>query len=558
MSERKLEPKLITVLKEGYNFSLFTKDLTAGVIVGIVALPLAIAFAIASGVKPEQGLYTAIIAGFLISAFSGSRFQIGGPTGAFIVVIYGIVQQYGYDGLAIATFLAGLLLITMGVTRLGVVIKYIPYPVTVGFTTGIALIIFAGQIRDLLGLEMATVPSDFVEKITAYIEHINSVNLWAVLIGLFTIIVIQVTPKFTRKIPGSLIAIIITTLLVQLLGIPVETIGSRFGEVPNTLPTPKLPNISFELIQKMISPALSIALLAGIESLLSAVVADGMTGRRHRSDMELIAQGIANVVSPLFGGIPATGAIARTATNIKNGAQSPVSGLIHALTLLLIMLFFGKWASLIPMATLAGILVVVAYNMSELHLFISIFNNPRSDVMVLLSTFTLTVLVDLVVAIQVGVVLASFLFMKRMAEVTQFGYVKRQFNEDDRLDEPFSELLDIPGGVEIFEVNGPFFFAAAEKFKSTLNIIETKPKVLILRMRNVLSIDATGLKALKEVVLQCQKDGIRLLLSGVHSQPLFAMEKSGLTKLIGTENLCENIEVALKKAKAITTQSEEN
>ena len=558
MSERKLEPKLITVLKKGYNFSLFTKDLTAGVIVGIVALPLAIAFAIASGVKPEQGLYTAIIAGFLISAFSGSRFQIGGPTGAFIVVIYGIVQQYGYDGLAIATFLAGLLLITMGVTRLGVVIKYIPYPVTVGFTTGIALIIFAGQIRDLLGLEMATVPSDFVEKITAYIEHINSVNLWAVLIGLFTIIVIQVTPKFTRKIPGSLIAIIITTLLVQLLGIPVETIGSRFGEVPNTLPTPKLPNISFELIQKMISPALSIALLAGIESLLSAVVADGMTGRRHRSDMELIAQGIANVVSPLFGGIPATGAIARTATNIKNGAQSPVSGLIHALTLLLIMLFFGKWASLIPMATLAGILVVVAYNMSELHLFISIFNNPRSDVMVLLSTFTLTVLVDLVVAIQVGVVLASFLFMKRMAEVTQFGYVKRQFNEDDRLDEPFSELLDIPGGVEIFEVNGPFFFAAAEKFKSTLNIIETKPKVLILRMRNVLSIDATGLKALKEVVLQCQKDGIRLLLSGVHSQPLFAMEKSGLTKLIGTENLCENIEVALKKAKAITTQSEEN
>ncbi len=558
MSDRKLEPKLITVLKEGYSFSLFSKDLTAGVIVGIVALPLAIAFAIASGVKPEQGLYTAIIAGFLISAFSGSRFQIGGPTGAFIVVIYGIVQQYGYDGLAIATFLAGLLLITMGITRLGVVIKYIPYPVTVGFTTGIALIIFAGQIRDLLGLEMAAVPSDFVEKIIAYIEHINTINLWAVLIGLFTIIVIQVTPKFTRKIPGSLLAIIITTLLVQLLGIPVETIGSRFGEVPNTLPTPKLPNISFELVQKMISPALSIALLAGIESLLSAVVADGMTGRRHRSDMELIAQGIANVVSPLFGGIPATGAIARTATNIKNGAQSPVSGIIHAITLLLIMLFFGKWATLIPMATLAGILVIVAYNMSELHLFISIFNNPRSDVMVLLSTFTLTVLVDLVVAIQVGVVLASFLFMKRMAEVTQFGYVKRQFNEDDRLDEPFSELLDIPEGVDIFEVNGPFFFAAAEKFKSTLNIIETKPKVLILRMRNVLSIDATGLKALKEVVLQCQKDGIHLLLSGVHSQPLFAMEKSGLTKMIGTENLCENIEVALKKAKAITSQSKEN
>jgi SulP family sulfate permease len=558
MSKRKLEPKLITVLKEGYNFSMFTKDLTAGVIVGIVALPLAIAFAIASGVKPEQGLYTAIVAGFLISSFSGSRYQIGGPTGAFIVVIYGIVQQYGYDGLAIATFLAGLLLITMGITGLGVVIKYIPYPVTIGFTTGIALIIFVGQLRDLLGLEMASIPSDFIDKIFAYIEHINTVNIWAVLIGLISIIIIQTTPKFTRKTPGSLLAIIITTLLVQLLGIPVETIGSRFGEVPNTLPMPSLPSISFELVQKMISPAFSIALLAGIESLLSAVVADGMTGRRHRSDMELIAQGIANLVSPIFGGIPATGAIARTATNIKNDAQSPVSGIIHAITLLLIMIFFGKWAALIPMATLAGILIIVAYNMSELHLFVSIFNNPRSDVMVLLSTFALTVLVDLVIAIQVGVVLAAFLFMKRMAEVTQFGYVKRQFNEDDRLDEPFSEMLDIPEGVAIFEVNGPFFFAAAEKFKTTLNIIETKPKVLILRMRNVLSIDATGLRILKEVILQCQKDGTYLLLSGIHSQPLFAMEKSGLTKLVGAEYLCENIEVALKKARTITTPSAGN
>ena len=558
MSKRKLEPKLITVLKEGYNFSMFTKDLTAGVIVGIVALPLAIAFAIASGVKPEQGLYTAIVAGFLISSFSGSRYQIGGPTGAFIVVIYGIVQQYGYEGLAIATFLAGLLLITMGITGLGVVIKYIPYPVTIGFTTGIALIIFVGQLRDLLGLEMASIPSDFIDKIFAYIEHINTVNIWAVLIGLISIIIIQTTPKFTRKTPGSLLAIIITTLLVQLLGIPVETIGSRFGEVPNTLPMPSLPSISFELVQKMISPAFSIALLAGIESLLSAVVADGMTGRRHRSDMELIAQGIANLVSPIFGGIPATGAIARTATNIKNDAQSPVSGIIHAITLLLIMIFFGKWAALIPMATLAGILIIVAYNMSELHLFVSISNNPRSDVMVLLSTFALTVLVDLVIAIQVGVVLAAFLFMKRMAEVTQFGYVKRQFNEDDRLDEPFSEMLDIPEGVAIFEVNGPFFFAAAEKFKTTLNIIETKPKVLILRMRNVLSIDATGLRILKEVILQCQKDGTYLLLSGIHSQPLFAMEKSGLTKLVGAEYLCENIEVALKKARTITTPSAGN
>ena len=551
MSEKKLEPKLITVLREGYTFSHFSKDLTAGVIVGIVALPLAIAFAIASGVKPEQGLYTAIIAGFLISALSGSRVQIGGPTGAFIVIVYGIVQQYGYDGLATATLISGILLIAMGFARLGAVIKFIPYPVTVGFTTGIALIIFAGQIRDFLGLDIATVPSEFIEKWVAYAHHFDSFNPAALVLGVLTIATVQLFPRVTRLVPGSLVAILVTTALVSLFNLPVETIGSRFGEVPTSLPKPQLPNISFELIGQMFSPALSIALLAGIESLLSAVVADGMTGRRHRSDMELIAQGVANIFSPIFGGIPATGAIARTATNIKNGGITPISGIIHAITLLLIMLFFGKWAALIPMPTLAGILIVVSYNMSEWHLFVKLFRSPRSDVLVLLATFLLTVLLDLTVAIQVGVVLAALLFMRRMSEVTKVGYVTRQMNDEDAAEEPMEDQSGIPDGVEIFEVNGPFFFGAAERFKSALGVVHQKPQVLILRMRHVLSIDATGIKALDEVIAKTQREGTHLILSGVHTQPLFALEKIGLVDQIGRENLCENLDSSIKRAKKI-------
>ncbi|MEZ4746347.1 MAG: sulfate permease [Calditrichia bacterium] len=551
MSEKKLEPKLITVLREGYSFSHFSKDLTAGVIVGIVALPLAIAFAIASGVKPEQGLYTAIIAGFLISALSGSRVQIGGPTGAFIVIVYGIVQQYGYDGLATATLISGILLIAMGFARLGAVIKFIPYPVTVGFTTGIALIIFAGQIRDFLGLDIATVPSEFIEKWVAYAHHFDSFNPAALVLGVLTIATVQLFPRVTRLVPGSLVAILVTTALVSLFNLPVETIGSRFGEVPTSLPKPQLPNISFELIGQMFSPALSIALLAGIESLLSAVVADGMTGRRHRSDMELIAQGVANIFSPIFGGIPATGAIARTATNIKNGGITPISGIIHAITLLLIMLFFGKWAALIPMPTLAGILIVVSYNMSEWHLFVKLFRSPRSDVLVLLATFLLTVLLDLTVAIQVGVVLAALLFMRRMSEVTKVGYVTRQMNDEDAAEEPIEDQAGIPDGVEIFEVNGPFFFGAAERFKSALGVVHQKPQVLILRMRHVLSIDATGIKALDEVIAKTQREGTHLILSGVHTQPLFALEKIGLVDQIGRENLCENLDSSIKRAKKI-------
>jgi len=409
MKSVKYTPKLITVFKEGYSFKTFTKDLSAGVIVGIVALPLSIAFAIASGVKPEQGLYTAIVAGIVISILSGSRVQIGGPTGAFIVMLYGIVQKYGYDGLAVAGIMAGILLVIMGIAGLGSVIKFIPYPVTVGFTTGIALIIFTTQIKDFLGLQIDKVPAEFINKIIAYSQNILTVNPYALLIGGVSIVIMILWKKVSLKIPGSLIAIIVSTLIVLIFKLPVDTIGSKFGSVPNMLPLPKFPHIDFKVLPELFQPALSIALLAGIESLLSAVVADGMTGGKHRSNMELIAQGAGNIVSPLFCGIPATGAIARTATNIKNGGTTPIAGIIHCVTLLLIMLFFGKLAALIPMPALSAILIMVAYNMSEIHIFVKIFKSTKSDVIVLLVTFLLTVILDLTVAIQVGVVLASLL-----------------------------------------------------------------------------------------------------------------------------------------------------
>ncbi len=552
MPQSKLEPKLLTVFREGYTKEQFIKDLSAGVIVGIVALPLAIAFAIASGVKPEQGLYTAIVAGFLISCFSGSRVQIGGPTGAFIVIVYGIVQQHGYAGLAVATLLAGLLLIVMGLARLGTVIKYIPYPVTVGFTAGIALIIAAGQLRDFLGLQMSSVPAAFIEKWVAYGAHLHTFNPYAVGVGLLTVMIVVYWPRLTHRVPGSLIALLVTTALVHLGNLPVETIGSRFGAVPNTLPKPAFPAISWEALPELFSPALTIALLAGIESLLSAVVADGMTGRRHRSNMELIAQGIANVFSPIFGGIPATGAIARTATNVKNGGRTPIAGMIHALVLLLIMLFFGKWAALVPMATLAGILLVVAYNMSEWHLFVKLFRGPKSDVLVLLATFLLTVLVDLTVAIQVGVVLAALLFMRRMAEVTQMSYVTRSLLEEEEEEDPNPlRTRFIPEGVEVFEVNGPFFFGAADKFKDALRQVEKPPRVLILRLRKVLSLDATGLMALEDLLDRTRREGTVLILSGVHAQPLVVMQRSGFLDRVGEENVFGNIDDALNRAYAV-------
>ncbi len=556
MGRNKFKPKLITVLEEGYSLKQFVPDLISGIIVGIVALPLAIAFAIASGVKPEQGLYTAIVAGFLISALSGSRVQIGGPTGAFIVIVYDIVHKYGYDGLATATLMAGFLLILMGVARFGEVIKYIPYPVTVGFTAGIALIIFSSQIRDFFGLTGGTVPPEFIEKIKYYAEHIGTVNFYAVFIGILTLLISLYWSKVTRKIPGSFIAIIFTTLIVQIFHLPVETIGSRFGGVPNTLPMPHLPKISFDLMIHMASPSLTIALLAGIESLLSAVVADGMTGSRHRSNMELIAQGVANIASPIMGGIPATGAIARTATNIKNGGQTPFAGMIHAITLLLILIFFGPWAALIPMAALAGILIIVAYNMSEWHLFVKIFKSPKSDILVLLSTFLLTVFVDLTEAIKCGVVLAALLFMRRMSEATQVGFVtdslaEQEKDEEDIVDKNRIAQKDIPEGVEVFEINGPFFFGAADKFKDTIREFERKPRVLVLRMRHVPAIDATGLSALENVFSLSKREGTKIVLSGLHSRLLQKIQRAGLLKYIENENIQPNIDRALDRAREL-------
>ncbi|MCL4278519.1 MAG: sodium-independent anion transporter, partial [Ignavibacteriaceae bacterium] len=475
-----LKPKLFTTLK-GYSKKQFTSDLTAGIIVGIVALPLAIAFGIASGVTPEKGLITAIIAGFIISFLGGSKVQIGGPTGAFIIIVYGIVQQYGMNGLILATVMAGVILVIMGFARFGSIIKFIPHPVVIGFTSGIALIIFSSQINDFLGLNIGTVPSEFFQKWIIYSQNLFSINYWSLLIGAISLITILIFPKITHKIPGSIVAIIISTLLVQIFHLPVETIGSRFGEIPSSIPSPTLPHFDLEVIRNLISPATTIALLAAIESLLSAVVADGMIGGRHRSNMELVAQGAANIVTPLFGGIPATGAIARTATNIKNGGRTPVAGIIHAIVLLLIMLFFGTWAKLIPMATLAAILIVVAYNMSEWRSFVEVFKYPKSDLAVLLTTFFLTIIFDLTIAIQIGMILAVFLFMRRMAMVTNVGIITKELKDvDEVVDINSIQNKKVPDGVEVFEINGPFFFGAVSKFRDTVRIIENPPKIIII------------------------------------------------------------------------------
>lgn len=555
MSQSVFVPKLVSCFRDGITRRQLSNDLMAGVLVGVVALPLAIAFAIASGVKPEQGLYTAIIGGFLISALGGSRVQIGGPTGAFIVIVYDIIQRHGYDGLVIATMLAGLLLIAMGLARLGTIIKFIPYPVTVGFTSGIALIIFAGQVRDLLGLPIKTVPSEFIDKLAVYREHLTSLSLPTAFVGIGTVLIIVLWPRINRKVPGSLLAIVLMTALVSLLDLPVATIESHFGAVPDSLPLPHLPAIpDWEVLTTLFAPALTIALLAGIESLLSAVVADGMTEDRHDSNMELVAQGVANLTVPFFGGIPVTGAIARTATNIKNGGRTPVAGMVHAVTLLLILVFFGRWAALIPMPTLAGILVVVAWNMSEAHLFLKLLKSPKGDVLVLLSTFGLTVFIDLTVAIQVGMVLAAFLFMQRMAEATQVGFITGELQDDDEIkrEDPNSlHLREVPEGVEVFEVNGPFFFGAADKFKNALDEIGALPRVLILRMRHALSLDSTALNALESVHDKALRNGTQLVLSGVHSQPLIVMEGSGFLGKLGEENIHGNIDDALNRAREI-------
>lgn len=556
MSTHDLEPKLVSVLREGYSRRQLAQDSLAGLVVGIVAFPLAIAFAIASGVRPEQGLFTAIIAGFAISALSGSRVQIGGPTGAFVVLVYSVVERFGYDGLAVATLMAGALLVAMGLARLGAVIRFVPYPVTVGFTSGIALIIAAGQVRDALGLEMDHVPSEFVEKWSAYAGHLGTASGWAVALSAATILLVLVWPRVTARVPGPLVALVATTAAVHLFGLPVETIGSRFGDVPSALPAPRLPQVDWATVSQLVSPAVAIALLGGIESLLSAVVADGMTGRRHRSNAELVAQGVANLASPLFGGIPATGAIARTATNVKNGGRTPVAGMVHALTLLFILVVGGRWAGLIPMAALAGILLVVAYNMSEWRLFAGLLRGPRSDILVLVTTFLLTVLVDLTVAIQVGVVLAALLFMRRMAEVTQVRVVTDQLSEDEpEWSEQRPRTLDLPPGVEMFEIRGSFFFGSAQTFSEVIGRVERPPRVVILRMREVLAMDATGMRALGETLAHFQRQGTTLLLSGVQPQPLAAMRSAGLAARIGEENLLPNFREAVERARSLAEAS---
>ncbi len=552
-------PEFFKMMRSGYRKADFTKDLMSGTIVGIVALPLAVAFAIASGVGPEKGLYTAIIAGFLISFLGGSRFQIGGPTGAFVVIVFGIVSEYGYDGLATATLMAGVMLVIFGFLKLGGIIKFIPFPVTVGFTMGIAIIIALGQIPNFLGFvfpDGVKEPAGALEKIWFYGKFLNTVNPFAVLVGVAAFLICLFWPKWNAKIPGSLVAILVTTLLVKLFHLDsvygVATIGSEY-QIPVGIPKPAMPQISLELMRKLFQPAISIALLGAIESLLSAVVADGMTGKKHSSNTELVAQGFANIFSPVFGGIPATGAIARTATNVRNGAVSPVSGMVHAAILLLIMLFFGKYAEMIPLPTLAAVLFIVAFNMSDYKMFFKIFKSPKSDVIVLVSTFLLTILIDLTVAIQVGVLTAAVLFIKRMSEVSGIESVTNVIRDEDDKGADFHNLSakEVPPGVVVYEIAGSLFFGAVDKFRMTLERIEGHPKILILRMRRILSMDAAGIKMIEDLLSQCRRNGTGLILSGVHAQPVLALKRSGVLAELGEENVLGNIDASLNRAREI-------
>jgi sulfate permease, SulP family len=545
-----LVPKLVTTLRT-YTRDQFWADLTAGLIVGIVALPLAIAFAIASGVTPDRGLYTAVIAGFLISALGGSRVQIGGPTGAFVVIVYGIVQRHGVDGLIVSTIMAGLLLIAFGVARLGAAIKFIPFPVITGFTSGIAAILIVQQLRDVLGLRLPSAPPELIDRLGLYADNIRTLNPSAVALSAGTLLILWLWPRLSHRMPAPFVALISTTVLVRLLHLPVETIGTRFGEIQAGFPPLSLPSVSLAELRQLVGPALAIAALGAVESLLSAVVADGMIGGRHRSNMELVAQGVANVVTPLFGGIPATGAIARTATNVKSGGRTPVAGMVHALTLLIITLFFGRLAGVIPLATLATIVLWVAWRMAEWQVFRSELSAPKSDALVLLTTFLLTVLVDLTAGIAVGMVLASLLFMKRMAEVTNVTLVSRDYQDVEPSSDDSGAIYrrQVPRGVEVYEINGPFFFGAAEKFKDTLSEISKKPKVLIIRMRNVPAIDSTAMHALRDLIRRTRRDGTFVLLSDVHSQPLIALGRSELLVEIGEGCLFGNIDEALAAAR---------
>lgn len=550
------KPRLIETVRN-YDRKTFTQDLMAGVIVGIVALPLAIAFGIASGVTPEKGIITAVVAGFLISMCGGSKVQIGGPTGAFIVIIYGIIEKYGTEGLAIATLMAGAFLILFGFLHLGTIIKYIPYPIVVGFTSGIAVTIFTTQIKDLFGLTMDTVPSDFIEKWAAYVRDFDTIDLWSTVIGIASVAVIMLMPKINKKIPGSLIAIIVMTIVALLLknyaGVTtIETIGDRFS-ISNSLPQAQMPAMTWETIKSLVPPALTIAVLGAIESLLSATVADGVIGDHHDSNTELIAQGMANLATPLFGGIPATGAIARTMTNINNGGRTPIAGIIHAVVLLLIFLFFMPLAKYIPMACLAGVLVVVSYGMSGWRSFVELTKNPKGDVAVLVITFLLTIIFDLTVAIEVGLIIACLLFMRRMSESTDVKAILDEVDLNDDVDMKAGNLehLTIPEGVEVYEINGPYFFGAGNKFEEVMAAFGDRPKVRVIRMRKVPFVDSTGLHNLKNLTVMSQNEGIAVVLSGVNQTVSAVLEHNGFKELIGEENICSHITIALKRAEEL-------
>lgn len=541
-----LVPKLATTLKD-YNRQQLLSDLSAGTIVGIVAIPLAIAFAIASGVTPQQGLYTAIVAGFIISALGGSRVQIGGPTGAFVVIVYGIVQKYGVDGLTVATVMAGVILVILGVARLGTAIKFIPHSVTIGFTAGIAILIASQQIDAALGLKTGPLPAQVFERLAEYGRHLDTINPYAIGITVGTLAILILWPKISTKLPSPFVALIAMTALAQLLHLPVVTIGDRFGIIHAGLPSPVLPHVSFTMVRELVAPAMTIAALGAIESLLSAVVSDGMIGSRHRSSMELVAQGVANIITPMFGGIPATGAIARTATNVKAGGRTPIAGMTHAVVLLLITLFFGKLAGLIPLSVLAGILMLVAYRMSEWRVFVAELRGPRSDAAVLLTTFFLTLLIDLTVGIGVGMVLASFMFMRRMSEVTDVRHITEDLDEEGDELEDVDQISSraVPAGIEVYEIDGPFFFGAAEKFKDVLAEVFRKPRVLIIRMRHVPAIDSTGLNVLRDLIRRTRHDRTLVLISELQNQPLLAMRRSGLLDEIGQDNVVGTIDLAL-------------
>jgi len=557
MKAFEFKPKLLSTMKN-YSKENFMADLMAGVIVGIVALPLAIAFGIASGVSPEKGIITAIVAGFIISFLGGSKVQIGGPTGAFIVIIYGIIQEYGISGLTVATLMAGVLLILLGVFKLGAVIKFIPYPIIVGFTSGIALTIFTTQIADIFGLQFGgeKVPGDFIGKWLLYFKHFDTVNWWNAIVSFVSVFIIAITPKFSKKVPGSLVAIVLVTVVVYLMKMYgditcIDTIGDRFT-IQSQLPDAVVPELNWEAIKNLFPVAITIAVLGAIESLLSAAVADGVIGDRHDSNTELIAQGVANVVTPIFGGIPATGAIARTMTNINNGGKTPIAGIIHAVVLLLILLLLMPLAQYIPMACLAGVLVIVSYNMSGWRTFKSLLKSPKSDVSVLLITFFLTVIFDLTVAIEWGLVIACVLFMRRVMETTEISVIKDEIDPNKESDlEVHEEHLIVPDRVEVYEINGPYFFGIATKFEEMMSNMGDRPKVRIVRMRKVPFIDSTGVHNLTTLCEMSQKDNIQIVLSGVNEKVHKVLEKSGFYQLLGEENICPNINVALERAKEI-------